>query len=636
MVRACLRLFRAPFFLCHFLAGCAVGAEDNMQKFIISSFVLASACAALPSYASDEAASLPDTVVTATRTETRQQELANAMTVYTRQDIEKLQVRTLPELLRGTPGVDLVQNGGYGKTADVYLRGTNASHVLVLIDGIKAGSVTDGKTAFQFIPIDQIERVEIIRGPQSSLYGSEAIGGVIQIFTRKGGKSERPNIALEAGAGSYDTYNGSAAISGKLGQAWYSLGASQFGSQGINAQSGVRVVDGFNPDRDGYNNTGLNAKAGYRFDNGAELEAFFLRAEGETEIDNRDSSTTAFINQTVGATAAANFSDLWKSTLRVGQSVDDADQFRHNGRFYSAFNTTRWNASWLNELALHKDHRLTLGADYRFDEIDSTTRYAETSRYDVGVFTEWHGRVFSRNYLNASIRWDENQAFGESVTGNLGWRFNWDYGLSAFASFGNAFKAPTFNDLYFPGFGNPNLQPEKSTSFEGGFAGQHDWLSWELRGYHTNIEDLIVFSGTPLSARNVGKAQIDGVEAEISTQILGWNNKLSMSLMTPKDRQTNLRLPRRVTESLSYEVSRSFGDIDVGASVLAQSERFDDASNRIRLGSYMTADLRATYRIDKNWMLSAKLNNMFDKQYQTVNTYNSFGRNFYFSIHFNY
>lgn len=607
-----------------------------MQKISFHTFALAGG-AFLSTQVYAEEVNLPDTVVTATRTETRQDELATAMTVYTRKDIEKRQVRTLPELLKGTPGVDLVQSGGYGKDTNVYLRGSNSDHVLVLIDGIKAGSVTTGTAAFQFIPIDQIERVEVTRGPQSSLYGSEAIGGVIQIFTRKGGNSQRPNIALEAGGGSYDTYNGSATVSGKWGSnAWYSLGASQFGSQGINAQSGVSVANGYNPDRDGYNNTSLNAKTGYRFDNGTELEAFFLRAEGETEIDNRDSSTTEFVNQTLGATAKADFSDMWRSTLRVGQSVDDADQFRHSGQFFSRFNTTRWNASWLNELALHKDHQLTLGTDYRFDEIDSTTRYAETSRYDVGAFAELHSRVFDKHFLNASLRWDENQAFGDSVTGNFGWRFNWDYGLSAFASFGNAFKAPTFNQLYFPGFGNPGLRPEKSTNFEAGFTGHHDWANWELRAYHTNIEDLIVFSGTPFTARNIGKAQIDGIEAEIATQIFGWNNKLSMSLMTPKDRQTNLRLPRRVTETLSYDVSRSFGDFDIGASVLAQGERFDNSTNTVRLGSFMTADLRTAYRIDKNWMLSAKLNNMFDKHYQTVNTYNSFGRNFYFSIHYNY
>lgn len=608
-----------------------------MQKILFSSLMLASLDSSFSAQAAtaDEIGNLSETVVTATRTETSKDELATAMTVYTRSVIERLQVKTLPELLRGTPGVDIVQSGGYGKDTNVYMRGTNADHVLVLIDGIKVGSVTTGTSPFQFMPINQIERVEIIRGPQSSLYGSEAIGGVIQIFTRKGGKQVKPNISLEAGAGSFDTSNTAGSVSGQWRDSWYSLGVSHFDSQGINAQQGISVAQGFDPDRDGYNNTGLNARAGHRFGNGSEVEAFFIRAEGQTEIDNPSIAKTDFINQTVGATAKADFNEVWRSTLRLGQSLDDADQFRHSGLFYSAFNTTRWNASWLNQLALHKDHQLTLGSDYRLDEIDSTTRYAETSRYDIGVFAELHSRIFEHNFINASLRWDENQALGDSLTGNMGWRFNWDYGLSAFASFGNAFKAPTFNQLYFPGFGNAGLKPEKSTSFEAGLAGRHDWANWELRAYHTDIEDLIVFTGTPITARNIGKAQIDGIEAEMSTELLGWNHKLSMGLLTPQDRQTNLRLPRRVTQTLSYDLSRSFGDFDIGGALLAQGDRFDNAANTDHLGGFVTADLRTAYRIDKNWMLSAKLNNMLDKQYQTVNTYNTFGRNFFFSIHYN-
>ncbi|BBL56629.1 TonB-dependent receptor domain-containing protein [Methylomonas koyamae] len=607
-----------------------------MQNKIIMALPLAGIGAFLPGFAAEQAANLPETVVTATRSDSNQNELATATTIYTRQDIERLQVRTLPELLKGSTGIDMVQSGGYGKDTNVYMRGTNADHVLVLVDGIKVGSVTTGTTPFQFIPVDQVERVEIIRGPQSSLYGSEAIGGVIQIFTRKGGNSARPNIALEAGGGSYDSYQGSAAINGKWGRAWYSLGASQFGSQGINAQSGTTVANGFNPDRDGYNNTGLNAKAGYRFDNGAELEAFFLRAEGETEIDNATSSTTLFINQTVGASASADLNDVWRSTLRVGQSLDEADQFRHSGAFATNFDTTRWNASWLNQLNLHKTQQLTLGADYRLDQVESTTRYAENSRYDAGGFIELHSRWFERHFTNASLRWDENQAFGSSLTGNFGWRFNWDHGLSAFASFGNAFKAPTFNQLYFPGFGNPHLQAEQSTNFEGGLAGNHGWMQWEIRAYHSNIDQLIVFSGRPLTAQNIGKAQIDGIEAEISGDLLGWHNKLSMNLLTPKDRANNLRLPRRATQTLSYDVSRSFAAFDVGAAVLAQGERFDNTANTVRLGAFMTIDVRAAYHVDKHWMFSAKLNNMLDQQYQTLSTYNNFGRNFFFSIHYNY
>ncbi|QPK62831.1 TonB-dependent receptor [Methylomonas sp. LL1] len=601
-----------------------------MQKNLFLSMLLTAVGASLSTQAAgnDEAANLPETVVTATRTETVRNQLATATTVFNREDIEQLQVRTLPDLLKTAPGIDVTENGGYGKQTSIFMRGTNSDHVLVLIDGIKAGSATSGTSAFQFIPIEQIERVEIIRGPQSSLYGSEAIGGVIQIFTRKGAQKDQPSITLDAGAGSYDTFNTAGTVSGKWQNSWYSLGASHINSQGFDAR---RPAPGVNdPDRDGYYNTGLNARVGHRFDNNAEIEAFFMRSFGKTEFDGTPNKTD-FVNQVVGTSGSFDILDNWRSTLRFGQTQDENDNFRPNGLFYSRFNTTRWNATWLNQITLAADHQLTLGTDYRVDEIQSSTRYNESSRYDVGVFGELHSRIFDSHFLNASVRWDENEAFGDSVTGNVGWRYNWDYGLSAFASFGNAFKAPTFNQLYFPNYGNPDLQAETSTSFEAGIAGNHDWASWEIRAYHTNIDDLIAI----FPVENLDKAQIDGIEAELSSQILGWRNTLNMAMLSPRDRVTNLRLARRAEQTLSYDLSRAFGDFDLGAHVLAQGNRFDDRANRIEVDGFVTVDLRTAYHIDKHWMLSAKLNNLLDKDYETVDTYNNAGRNFFFSIHYN-
>lgn len=604
-----------------------------MQKIFFNSLVLATASASLTAQAAtkDNATNLPDTVVTATRSETATNELATATTVFTRKDIERLQVRTLPDLLKTAPGIDVTQNGGLGKETSLFMRGTNADHVLVLIDGIKAGSVTNGKTAFEFIPVDQIERVEIIRGPQSSLYGSEAIGGVIQIFTRKGAQTDKPSVTFDAGAGSYDTFNTSGTVSGKWQNSWYSLGASHLNSQGFNARRPTTGLFGVNePDRDGYYNTGLNARVGHRFDNNAEIEAFFMRAEGKNEFDGTPNKTE-FVNQMIGTSGSFDLLDNWRSTLRFGQTQDDADNFQPNGVFFSRFNTTRWNASWLNNISLTDNHQLTLGTDYRVDEVQSSRRYSESSRYDVGVFGELHSRIFDDHFINASLRWDENQAFGDSVTGNFGWRYNWRYGLSAFASFGNAFKAPTFNQLYFPNFGNPNLKAETSTSFEAGIAGNHDWANWQVRAYHTNIDNLIAF----FPVENIDKAQIDGIEAELSSQILGWRNTLSMAMLSPRDRVTNLRLSRRAEQTLSYDLSRSLGAFDFGAQALAQGSRFDDRANRNEVDGFVTVDIRTAYHIDKHWMLSAKLNNLLDKDYETVDTYNNAGRNFFFSVHYN-
>jgi len=609
-----------------------------MQKLIFGSLLITGFNTQL--YAQETPQNLPDLVVTATRTETAKNQLAAAATVYTRKDIERLQAKTLPELLSGTTGIDMAQSGGYGKDTNIYMRGTNSDHVLVLIDGIKVGSVTSGTTPFQLIPLDQVERVEIIRGPQSSLYGSEAIGGVIQIFTRKGGREDKPSVTLDAGGGSYDTYRASGSVSGQWKNSWYTLGSSQFGSQGFNARQPTPGPFGVNqPDKDGYLNTALNARLGHRFDNNAEVEAFFMRAEGKNEYDGTFQNKTEFVEQTVGTTAGMNIVENWRSILRLGQSRDDGDNFAPNGTFSSSFNSTRWNASWLNEVALSDDHQLVIGSDYRLDQVDGSTAYNESSRYDAGIFTELHSRILDNHFINASVRGDKNEAFGEQLTGNFGWRYNGGYGISPFASFGNAFKAPSFNQLYFPGFGNPSLKAEQSTSFEAGLAGDHDWLQWEVRAYHTNIDNLIVTVTNPItflsSAENVGKAQIDGIEAEIGTQLMDWNSKLNMNLLSPKNRETNARLPRRAEKTLSYDLSRSFGQFDLGARVLAQADRFDDALNKTKVAGYVTIDLRTAYHLNKNWMLSAKLNNLLDKQYQTINTYNTADRNFFLSIHYN-
>ncbi|MDD5319581.1 MAG: TonB-dependent receptor [Methylococcales bacterium] len=613
-----------------------------MQKFIASSLLLAgiNAQSQAQENPANNSLELPNMVVTATRTEVAKNQLAAASTVYTRKDIERLQVQTLPELLKGTTGLDMTQAGGYGKITSVFMRGTSPDQVLVLIDGIKAGSVTAGTTPFEFIPIDQIERVEIIRGPQSSLYGSEAMGGVIQIFTRKGNTQEKPSVALEGGGGSYNTYRLAGTVSGKWKNSWYTLGSSRFDSQGFNARQPTPGPFGVNqPDHDGYQNTAVNARLGHRFDNNAEVEAFFMRAEGKTEYDGTFQDKTEFVEQVVGATGSMDIVENWRSTLRLGQSRDDNDQFAPDGSFSSQFNSTRWNASWLNQFTLSDEHQLIAGADYRLDEVDSSEIFAESSRYDVGIFTELHSQLWDDHFVNASVRWDENEAFGDYVTGNVGWRYNWNYGISLLANFGNAFKAPSFNDLYFPNFGNPNLQPEESTSFETGLAGNHDWGQWEIRAYHTNIDNLITPTMDPVTfnfrAENIGKAQIDGIETEISTQLMGWNGKLSMNLLSPENRETNKRLPRRAEKTLAFDLSRSFGAVDLGANVLAQGDRFDNTQNTIKVAGYVTVDLRSAYHFNKNWMLSAKLNNLLDKNYQTVDTFNSAGRNFFVSIHYN-
>jgi vitamin B12 transporter len=613
-----------------------------MQKIIASSLLLVgfnpqSQAQLNPN---DNSLELPNMVVTATRTETAKNQLATATTVYTRKDIERLQVQTLPDLLKGTSGIDITQSGGYGKTTSLFMRGTNSDDILVLVDGIKIGSTSLGTSPFEFIPMDSVERVEIIKGPQSSLYGSEAMGGVIQIFTRKGAETEKPSITLDTGGGSYSTYKAAGTVSGKWKNNWYTLGSSGFGSHGYNNQQPTFGPYGVNqPDNDGYSNAAVNARVGHHFENNSEIEAFFLRTQGTTHYDGNYQNKTNFIEQVVGTSASMDILNDWRSTLRFGQSQDDNDQFAPGGAFSSQFNSTRWNATWLNQFTLSENHQVTAGFDYRMDEINSSESYNKNSRYDTGAFTELHSRLWEDHFVNASVRYDNNQQFGDYVTGNVGWKYNWNYGISLLASFGNAFKAPSLNDLYYPNYGNSTLKPEESTSYETGITGNHNWGQWEIRAYHTNIDNLITPTMDPVtynfSAENIGKAQIEGLESEIGTQLMGWNGKLTMNLLNPINVETNGRLPRRAKEMLAFDLSRSIGAFDLGANVLAQSDRFDNTQNTIKVAGYTTLDLRSAYHLNKNWMLSAKLNNLLDKNYQTVDTYNMPGRNFFLSIHYN-
>ncbi|MFZ2724617.1 MAG: TonB-dependent receptor [Methylococcaceae bacterium] len=583
---------------------------------------------------------LPNMVVTATRSEQDTSELAAGATVYTRKDIERLQVNTLPDLLKNSIGIDMVQAGGYGKTTSLFMRGTNSSHLLVLIDGIKVGSASLGQTAFEFIPIDQIERVEIIRGPLSSLYGSEAIGGVIQIFTRKGsGASQQPTVVVNTGGGSYDTAKASASVSGNVNNSWYAFSASHLTSQGFNSRQPIVDWSGklaSEPDRDGYENTSGNAKIGHRFANNAEIEAFFMRSEGTTNYDGNPNKTN-FAEQVVGITGNMQIMSDWKATLRLGQSLDNNTQFMPDGSFFSRFNTSRWNATWLNHFNLNDNHQLIIGSDYRLDEIDSDTRYIKNSRYDFGGFAELHSRVFDKHFLTASLRGDGNEAFGNYVTGSIGWRYHAPLGLSPFASFGNAFKSPTFNDLYWPG-ANPLLKPEESQSVEAGITGEHSWGRWEVRAYHTTIDNLIAWNPSPTATNpwrwlpdNVNKAQIDGLETEIGTQFYDYNVKLNLNLLNPHDVSHQTRLMNRADKLLSFDVSKSIQQFDLGTTVLAQGERFNGVNNT---AGFVTIDLRAAYHVNKNWLLSAKLSNLLDQNYQTISTYNSAGRNFFISVQY--
>lgn len=571
-------------------------------------------------------------IVTATRTARTADETLASVSVITRADIERAQAKSVAELLAGEAGVERTVNGGYGKNTSIFLRGTNADHTLVLIDGIKIGSATNGQASWQHLPLDQVERIEIVRGPRSSLYGSEAIGGVVQIFTRQPTKKFQGQA--EAGYGTYRTSNLSAGISGTDGNTRYNLTAGYFNTDGIDAKTASAGNEG---DRDGYRNESFSARLTQRLDGGAEIELNTLRAQGLSEFDGTTENQTAFLEDVVSARLNFAPTNDWNVKLQAGTSRDYSDNLR-NGDFRSTFNTLRNVASWQNDIALTKDQLLTVGADYQDERVGSTTVYRRTERANSGLFLQHQIKLGDHDVL-AGLRQDDNEQFGLHDTGNLAWGYALSPRLRARLSYGTAFKAPTFNQLFFtsasfPNFGNPNLQPEKSKTYEAGLNGRQDWGRWNVSAFQTKVENLIITvgSGTNATAQNVEKAHIKGLETEISTKLADWETRAAVTFLDPRNSGTDKVLPRRARRNLKLTTEKTDGKWRYGANLLAQDHRYDNASNTTRVGGYGIVNLLAQYDVSKQWLVRANLDNAFDKDYETVSTFKSPGRTVFVSL----
>lgn len=571
--------------------------------------------------------------ITANRTPQSNVDTLASVTVIDRATIERRQARSVPDALRGVPGLGISSNGGRGKSTSMFLRGTESDHLLVLVDGIRIGSVTLGTAGFQDIPIDQVERIEVVRGPRSSLYGADAVGGVIQIFTKKGGGALTPR--LSAGGGSHATQDYSAGLSGGGERGWFNIGGSHLETQGFNAcdpRSGALGAGCFanEPDHDAYRNTGVSARAGYRLTDALNAELHYLRGAGDNEYDGSvfSGNSTEFVQDTLGARVDWQVLPAWRMSLSGGRGRDLSDNF-YNGAFNSRFASDRYSATWQNDIALSGTQRVTLGADWLDDRVSGSTDYDRDSRDNVAGFAQYQGR-YGDHDLTLAARRDDNQQYGGHSTGSVAWGYRIAPDLRVLASWGSAFKAPTFNELYFPFFGNPSLDPEDSDSVELGLAGQHAGVDWSLNVYQTLIEQMIGFdaSFTPV---NIAKARIRGLEAIASTQLAGWDLSANLSALDPENRGHDAArgnwLPRRAKVMGEIDADRRFGAWRVGVTLHGEGKRYDDLANRHRLGGFVTADLRLAYALHRDWTLEGKLANLLDKDYQTARLFEQDGRN---------
>jgi len=595
-------------------------------------------------FAGEAPRDLDQIVVTAARTAQTQDQALAPVTVIDRAEIERRQPSSLPDLLRGEPGVSLVNNGGAGKASSLFLRGTESDHVLVLIDGVKVGSVTSGGAALQDIPVEQIERIEIVRGPFSSLYGSEAIGGVVQIFTRRAQGPFAPNLALTVGSDNARRY--SAGLSGRsagdLGErgGWYAVQAVHDQTDDINAYTNT-ASSYYDPDRDGYRNDSLGVQGGWRFNRQWDAEVNAMRADSRNEYDGSVDNLSKSSEQVVGGRLRYAPTAGVKLTASVGGSAELSDTYL-DGEYSSTFDTRRRVGSLQADLDAGPG-LLTLGFDWQRDEIESSETYDADRRIDRGAFAQWQ-QQFGQQSLQASVRRDDNSQFGSKNTGSLLWGWDFTAALRLTASYGTAFKAPTFNELYYPGYGNPNLGPETSRSGELGLRGEHGWGRWSLNAFETRVDDLIAYDADLVDdahpfgqPNNVDKARIRGSEAVVDTTLAGWQLRATYTWLDPRadgDSNHGNVLQRRARQSGRLDADRSFGAFSLGGSVFGSGSRYDNLANTTRLAGYGLVDLRVGWQLADDWKLSLSANNVFDRDYETARWYAQPGRNYQLTLRY--
>lgn len=571
---------------------------------------------------------LPSVVVTAARTETRIDETLADVTVIDRAEIERSTGRTLPELLAQQPGVQFASNGGLGKLSSVFLRGLESRHTLLLIDGVRYGSATVGIPIWENLPLDEIERIEIVRGPLSGLYGSDAVGGVVQIFTRRGVQGLRSNASVSAGSDRYK--QGTAGLRFGSGAFDGAVQLSHTRNRGFSSTHPQAQFGSFNADDDGFRQSAGSVQLGLAFGAGWRADLRALQSDGKTEYDDGPGEDSrAELRASVQSLAVGGpVTGDWRTLVRLSQSRDDFDTVASASPFSSlgTTRTTQRQLSWENTLATRFGTALLLAERIEQDVSRPGDPYVVSDRSIDGVAAGLNGKAGVHGW-QANLRHDRNSQFGSQTTGSLGYGVDLTPALRAGFSYGTSFVAPSFNQLYFPGFGTPTLLPEE---------GRHRELSlrWagaghELRAaYFANRIDGYVTPGPNPSNTD---ARIDGFSLGYDARLGRWHVAASAELIDPRNDSPGSpnfgnQLPRRAKESVKASAGVDLGAWQLGGRVAGFGRRFDDQANTLPVGGYGVADLYADWRVAPEWTLGLRLNNVADKSYETAYGFNQPGR----------
>jgi len=564
----------------------------------------------------------PIRVVTPSRTAEPVGQAIAAVSVIRREDIELSAAEDLFDLLRLQPGVDIVRSGGPGTQTSIFLRGSNSNHVLVLIDGVRVSSANTGAYAWEQLPLNQVERVEIVRGPRGSLYGSDAIGGVIQIFTRS-----NPDPYARFTAGSYGTveFEGGWGYRGERSR--LSVNAGYRDVEGFSAQN----PNGFSyhPDDDGLEAGSLGIKGSTDAEHGS-WRYSVLATDNRAEFDQGHSQADQVI---VSLEFLGAVSTRWDYQVLGGYVRDDL--FTDFEFFTTDFTSQRYQLTWQNQLHFQDNGQLNFGLD-TYRESGWSADSWDQERHNIGLFASYD-RGWDRLRLQLGSRVDDNSRFGSEFTGQLA--LAWDIGAAwqLMGSYGSAFREPNLSEQFSPGFGglfagNPNLDPESSTSSEMGLRWRHDEFGEiEAAAYHTEVDDLIAFNGEFFQAINIDRARLQGIELEYSLAQGNWLFQASATLQDAEDRSTGQKLLRRPDEKAAATLDRRFANGSwIGLEWLYSGQRPDFGG--FTLDSYNLLNLRAGWAFAPAWRLELRGDNLADEEYEPAYGFNAAGRAWYVSL----
>jgi len=564
-------------------------------------------------------------VVNATRLPERVASVLAEVSVIDRAQLDRASGRTLSEVLSSLPGLQFSSNGGLGKSASVFIRGLEARHTLLLLDGVRLGSATLGTPSLDNLPLDAVERIEVVRGPMSALYGADAAGGVIQIFTMRGKPGWQPVVRSTVGS------DGHAQLSAGLGfgQGAFdgNLQLQHTETKGFSATSPRAQFGNYNADRDGFRQDGGSLRLGWQLVPDWRLEALALESNGRSGYDDGPGAdaqaglhNSLQVLQAVGRPLAG-----WQTQLRASRSTDGYDTLSSASPYSTLgeISTTQRQLSWENRLATPVGTALVVLERLTQTVARPGAPFALSERSINALGLGLSGQAGGHSWQGA-LRRDDNSQFGAQTTGALAYGYQWAPAWRAGLSYGTSFAAPSFNQLYYPGFGNPLLQPERGEHTEAHLRWAEGAHSLRATAYDYRMRGYISSGPSPT---NIPRTRVDGLTLAYEGQWQALKAGLSLDHLNPRNTTTasasngNL-LPRRAKDLAKAQLDWTQGAWTLGSTLAAYSHRFDNVANTLRLGGYATVDLHADYALARDWTLGARVNNLADRVYETSLGYN--------------